>query len=70
MKDKNKKTRFLIDRYHISTDDALHLYTAWIRDCDSFIFQDKYLSKMIPKEYEPESNNKADRTYLQLQLSL
>jgi hypothetical protein len=36
--------------------DALHLYTAWIRDCDPFIFQDKYLSKMIPKEYEPESH--------------
>ncbi|MGH9877007.1 MAG: type II toxin-antitoxin system VapC family toxin [Nitrososphaera sp.] len=34
------QSRLLIDQLHISPDDALHLYTAWIYDCDYFFIHD------------------------------
>jgi predicted nucleic acid-binding protein len=46
-------SRKLIDQYHISADDAVHLYTGWIYDCDYFLTHDKDLFKRIPsKNYE------------------
>jgi predicted nucleic acid-binding protein len=33
-------SRMLIEHYHISADDALHLYTAWLYDCDFFLAHD------------------------------
>lgn len=67
-------SRLLIDGYHISPDDALHLYTAWIRDCDYFLAQDEKLMKRIPKELENmrviDLADEADRKYLESQLGL
>lgn len=33
----------VINTYHVSADDALHLYTAYILKCDHFLCQDKKL---------------------------
>jgi predicted nucleic acid-binding protein len=67
-------SRLLIREFHISPDDALHVYTAWVRDCDYFLFQDKNLSKRIPKVNGNlrviDLAEKAERTLLESHLSL
>jgi predicted nucleic acid-binding protein len=67
-------SRILIDGYHISPDDALHLYTAWIRDCDYFLVQDEKLTKRAPKEIDNmrviDLADERDRKYLESQLGL
>ena len=34
------RSRNLINGLHISTDDALHLYAAWVVDCQYFLVHD------------------------------
>jgi predicted nucleic acid-binding protein len=40
----------LINQYHISADDALHLYTAIITKCDYFLFEDKKFKNRVDTE--------------------
>ena len=40
-------SRLLIDQLHISPDDALHIYTAWIYDCDYFFIHDDKIVKRL-----------------------
>lgn len=35
----------VITQYHVSADDALHLYTAYATECECFIYQDEKLKK-------------------------
>lgn len=40
-------SRLLIDSYHISADDALHIYTAFIYDCNYLLIHDnKIVSRL------------------------
>lgn len=43
------ESRLLIDQIHISPDDALHLYTGWIYDCDYFFIHDKKIVEKLKK---------------------
>jgi hypothetical protein len=46
-------SRKMIEQYHVSSVDAVHLYTGWIYDCDYFLAHDKDLFKRIPsKNYD------------------
>jgi hypothetical protein len=40
-------SRLLIDQLHISPDDALHVYTAWIYDCDYYFIHDNKIVKRL-----------------------
>jgi predicted nucleic acid-binding protein len=46
------KSRVLIDGYHISADDALHVYTAYIFDCTFFLIHDHKTVNRIKKGLE------------------
>ncbi len=46
------KSRILIDGYHISADDALHVYTAYIFDCTFFLIHDHKTVNRIKKGLE------------------
>jgi predicted nucleic acid-binding protein len=41
------KSRDLIMAKHLSADDALHLYTAFAKDCQYFIHHDEKLKKYV-----------------------
>lgn len=41
------ESRLLIDQLHISPDDALHIYTGWIYDCDYFFIHDNKIVKRL-----------------------
>jgi predicted nucleic acid-binding protein len=40
-------SRALIDGVHISADDALHLYTGFIHDCDYFLLHDSKIVRRL-----------------------
>lgn len=68
-------SRELIARYHVSSNDALHLYTAWIYDCDYFLAQDKkFFNRVKPNPPTGleiiDLSNEKDRKYLESQLGL
>jgi predicted nucleic acid-binding protein len=48
------KSRVLIDGYHISADDALHVYTAYIFDCTFFLIHDYKTVNRIKKGLEKD----------------
>lgn len=59
-------SRILIDRLHISPDDAVHLYTAFIFDCQYFlVHDDKLVNKLKGDPIEGmkviDLGNKQDR---------
>lgn len=39
------KSKDVLMAYHLSADDALHLYTAFAKDCEHFIHKDDKLKK-------------------------
>lgn len=46
----NNKTSYLSREFilhHISADDALHVYTAYDKECEFFVFRDKKLSRQF-----------------------
>lgn len=68
-------SRLLILDYHLSPNDALHLYTAHFHNCDFFLIHDKHFIKGIPeKKYKNtviiDLANKKDTTKLQEVLNL
>ncbi|MGH9992046.1 MAG: hypothetical protein ACREBU_08745 [Nitrososphaera sp.] len=38
-------SRDVVIQYHVSADDAVHLYTAYATECECFIFKDDKLKK-------------------------
>ena len=47
------RSRNLINGLHISADDALHLYTAWVVDCQYFLVHDhKIITRVKSKQHE------------------
>ncbi|MEW5840193.1 MAG: hypothetical protein AB1753_04240, partial [Thermoproteota archaeon] len=69
------KSRLLIDGYPISADDALHVYTAFIYDCDFLLMHDNRI--VTPLKADPltrleviDLGSRADREYLRRQLNL
>jgi predicted nucleic acid-binding protein len=67
-------SRLLIDHFHISPDDALHLYTAWIYDCNHFLIHDKKIINRIKSGVAEDMtvidlNNEGDRMHLATKLS-
>jgi predicted nucleic acid-binding protein len=72
------KSRLLIAQYHISADDALHLYTGWLYDCDYLLFHDKKIMRIKPLISQASNGNVnlidlgdvADRKRVESQLSL
>jgi predicted nucleic acid-binding protein len=71
-------SRSLIAAYHISADDALHIYTGWIYDCDYLLFHDSKIMRIKPLISTASGGNvnltdlgdAADRKRLEAQLSL
>jgi predicted nucleic acid-binding protein len=66
-------SRMLIDGLHISPDDALHLYTAYVYDCEYFLIHDnKIISRLKAEKIEGmtiiDLADEADRAYLENQL--
>ncbi|HKU48873.1 MAG TPA: hypothetical protein VJP79_02885 [Nitrososphaera sp.] len=62
-------SRVLIDGVHISPDDALHIYTAYIYDCDYFLLHDNKIVSRIKAEKFGEMKiidlgNESERAYL------
>jgi predicted nucleic acid-binding protein len=41
-------SRILIKDYHLSPNDAVHIFTAHVYDCNYFLVQDKKLIKEVP----------------------
>jgi predicted nucleic acid-binding protein len=68
-------SRLLIDEYHISPDDALHLYTSWIYDCEYFLIHDRKIINRIKSRIAEgmtiiDLDSEKDRMYLAAQLGL
>lgn len=68
-------SRQVIDGYHISADDALHVYTAFIYDCNYFLIHDNKIVhrlKQDPVEAMEiiDLGNEADIKHLANQLAL
>lgn len=68
-------SRILINEFHISADDALHLYTGYIYDCSYFLIHDnKIIDRILSRVAEDmRTINLADETnrrYLESELSL
>jgi predicted nucleic acid-binding protein len=68
-------SRLLIDEMHISADDALHVYTGWIYDCDFFYIHDnKIVNRLKAASIEgmniTDLGNEADRAFARSDLSL
>jgi predicted nucleic acid-binding protein len=40
-------SRLIIDEFHISTDDALQVYTGWIYDCGHFLIHDNKIAHRL-----------------------
>lgn len=72
------KSRSLIAAYHISADDALHLYTGWLYDCDYLLFHDRKIMRIKPLISTASGGSvnlidlgdETDRRLLESQLSL
>lgn len=41
------KSRLLVNAFHISADDALHLYTGWLYDCGHFLIHDNKIVQRL-----------------------
>lgn len=59
-------SRMLIDGLHISPDDALHLYTGYVYDCEYFLIHDnKIIERLKSEKIEGmtiiDLDNEADR---------
>jgi len=68
------RSRNLINGLHISADDALHLYTAWVFDCQYFLVHDhKIITRVKLKQHEDlkiiDLGDENDRQFLELELS-
>ena len=68
-------SRPLIKDFHVSPDDALHLYTGWIYNCDYFLIHDyKIINSIRSKVAEGmaviDLDNETDRTHVAAQLGL
>ena len=68
-------SRGLIDQVHISPDDALHLYTCWVCNCQYFLVHDKHIISNLKLRQFPDFEiinlgNEQERDYLQYQLGL
>ena len=68
-------SRILIDQLHVSPDDAVHLYTAFIFDCQYFlVHDDKIVSKLKDDPIEGmkviDLGSEGDRNMLAGQLGL
>lgn len=46
------RSQDIIMSRHVSADDALHLYTAYAKDCQYFIHHDEKLKKQIGKKID------------------
>jgi len=62
-------SRILIEGLHISPDDALHLYTAYVYDCEYYLIHDKKIVKRLKSESIEgmriiDLDDEADRNYL------
>jgi predicted nucleic acid-binding protein len=62
-------SRMLIDGLHISPDDALHFYTAYVYDCDYFLIHDnKTVNRLKSQQVDGmtviDLDSEADRSYL------
>lgn len=69
------ESRSLIDTIHISPDDALHIYTGWVFDCEYFLVHDNKIVKRLKSfRYDGmkviDLGSKQDRDYLEHQLEL
>ncbi|GEM_PF-881928 len=69
------QSRLLIDGFHISADDALHIYTGWLYDCGHFLIHDsKIIHRLKAGTIEGmkivDLGNQEDRTMTRLELSL
>lgn len=62
-------SRTLIDGLHISPDDALHFYTAYVYDCDYFLIHDNKIVKRLKSQRIKgmtviDLDSETDRSYL------
>lgn len=68
-------SRLLINELHISADDALHVYTGWVYDCDYFFIHDSKIVSRV-KAAQPEGmkivdlGNQQDRDAVREELGL
>lgn len=67
-------SKVLIKDLHISADDALHIYTAWVYDYEYFLIHNKAIINRISKMAEGMSiidlSNETYRMYVAANLAL
>ena len=68
-------SRTLIIDYHLSPNDAVHIFTGYVYDCNYFVVQDKNLIKQfsLKKYYNMkliDLANEDDRKFLEKELNL
>ena len=68
-------SRVLIKDFHLSPNDAVHIFTGYVYDCNYFLVQDKNLIKEFPlKKYYNmkliDLANEDDRIFLEKELNL
>lgn len=51
-------SRALIYHYHLSADDALHVYTAYLKDCEYFVTDDEHIKTKVHRKITLATINK------------